>query len=61
MTLWQKSIKIQYRLQKFLCLVDRHDITDFRIQKFFGLGPFFDLFLKFDGSKKCPEQKKLLT
>ena len=60
MTLWQKSFNIQYRFQKFLRMVDRHDITDFWIQNFFWLRPFFDPFFEFDGSKKCPEPKKLL-
>ena len=57
MTLWQKSIKIQYRLQKFLCLVDRHDITDFWIQNFFWLGPFFDPFFNLMDRKNAPSQK----
>ena len=57
MTLWQKSVKIQYRFQKFLRMVDRHDITDFWIQKFFGLGPFFDLFLNLMDLKNAPSKK----
>ena len=60
MTLWQKSVKIQYRFKNFLCMVDRQDITDFWIQKFFWLGPFLTFF-EFDGSKKCPQPKKLIT
>ena len=57
MTLWQKSVKIQYRFQKFLRMVDRHDITDFWIQKFFWLGPFFDLFFNLMDRKNAPSQK----
>ena len=31
----EKSVKIQYILQKFLCTVDWHDRTDFWMKKFF--------------------------
>ena len=57
MTLWQKSVKMQYRFQKFLHMVDRHDITDFWIQKFFWLRPFFDIFFNMMDQKNDPSQK----
>ena len=38
--LLQKSLKIQYIFQKFLCMADGPDRTDFWIQKFFCSGPF---------------------
>ena len=42
--LLQKSLKIQYIFQKFLCMADRHDGYDFLIENFFLFRPFFDLF-----------------
>ena len=57
MRLWQKSFKIQYIFEKFLCKVNRHDTSDFWIQKFFWLGPFFDLFLNLMDQKNAPSQK----
>ena len=40
----QKSVKIQNMFQKFFCMVDGHDKTDFWIQKNIWFRPFFDLF-----------------
>ena len=57
MRLCQKSFKIQYIFEKFLRMVDRHDSNDFLIQKFFWLGPFFDLFLNLMDRKNAPSQK----
>ena len=57
MTLWKKSVKIQYRFQKFLHMVDRHDITDFWIQKFFWLGPFFNIFFNLIYQKMTQAKK----
>ena len=57
MTLWQKSIKKQYRLQKFLCMVDRHDKTDFWIEIFFGSGLFLTLFFNLMDQKNAPSKK----
>merc|ERR1739836_63897 len=56
MTLCQKSFKIQYIFEKFLRKVNRHDTSDFCIQKFFRLGPFFDLFLNLMDQKNAPSQ-----
>ena len=55
--LLQKSLKIQYIFQKFLCMADGPDRTDFWIQKFFWLGPFFDLFFNLMDRKNAPSQK----
>ena len=38
--LLQKSLKIQYIFQKFLCTTDGPDKTEYWIQKFFCSGPF---------------------
>ena len=57
MRLCQKSFKIQYIFEKFLRKVNRHDTSDFWIQKFFWLGPFFDLFLNLMDRKNAPSQK----
>ena len=43
--LLQKSLKIQYIFQKFLCTADGLNRTDFWIQNFFWLGPFLTFFL----------------
>ena len=57
MRLCQKSFKIQYIFEKFLRKVNRHNTSDFWIQKFFWLGPFFDLFLNLMDRKNAPSQK----
>ena len=43
--------------QKFLCVVDGHEKTDFLFKQYFWIRPFFDLLLKFDGSKNGRSQK----
>ena len=42
--LLQKSLKIQYIFQKFLCMADRHDGYDFSIENFFWFRPFLIFF-----------------
>ena len=42
--LLQKSLKIQYIFQKFLCMADGPDKTDFWTPKNFLFEPIFDLF-----------------
>ena len=58
--LLQKSLKIQYIFQKFLCTADGPDRTDFWIQKFFWLGLFFYLFLNLM-DRKIPRAKKVVN
>ena len=55
--LLQKSLKIQYIFQKFLCMADRHDGYDFLIENFFWFRPFFDLFSSMMDQKNDPSQK----
>ena len=55
--LLQKSVKIQYIFQKFLCMADGHDGYDFLIEIFFWFRPFFDLFLSMMDQKNDPSQK----
>ncbi len=43
--------------QKFLCVVDGHEKTDFLFQQIFWIRLIFDLLLKFDGSKNGRSQK----
>ena len=59
--LLQKSLKIQYIFQKFLCTADGPDRTDFWIQKKFLFRPFFDHFSNMMDRKNAPSQKKMLT
>ena len=40
MTLWQKSVKIQFRFQKQICMVVGYDRIDFGIHKYFWIGFF---------------------
>ena len=39
-------------------MADGPDRTDFWIQKFFWLGPFFDIFFNLMDQKNAPSQKK---
>ena len=57
MRLQQKSFKIQYIFKKKISIVERHDATDFWIQKFFQLGPIFDLFLNLMDQKSARAKK----
>ena len=57
-----KSLKIQYIFQKFLCMADGPQKTDFWIPKIFLFQPFFDLFShmmdqKMAGAKKVVNTK----
>ena len=55
--LLQKSLKIQYIFQKFLCTADGPDRTDFWIQKIFLFRPFLIIF-QIWWIKKMPRAKK---
>ena len=55
--LWQKSVEIQNILEKFLCMVDAHDITDFWI---FGSGDFL-IFFQISWIEKMPRAKKVVN
>ena len=55
--LLQKSVKIQYIFQKFLCMADGPDRTDFWIQKNFLFLPFLIIF-QIWWIKKMPRAKK---
>ena len=58
--LLQKSVKIQYIFQKFVCTVDGHDRNDFWIQKKFGSGHFF-IFFQISWIEKMPRAKKVIN
>ena len=45
------------RFQKFLCVVDKHEKTDFLLKWLFWLQPFFDKSLRSHGSKHGRSQK----
>ena len=55
--LLQKSLKIQYIFQKFLCMADGPNKSDFLKLKFFLFRPFFDLFSNMMDQKNDPSQK----
>ena len=55
--LLQKSLKIQYIFQKFLCMADGPQKTDFWIPKNFLFRPFFDLFSHMMDQKNGRSQK----
>ena len=59
--LWQKSVKIQNILEKFLCMVDGHDITDFWIQKIFVSDHFWSFFKCISSIEKIPGAKKVVN
>ena len=46
--------------QKFFCLVNGHEESDFFVFWIFWLRSFFGHFLRYHGSKKWPEPKKSL-
>ena len=52
-----KSLKIQYICQKFFCMADGHEKTDFWIPKKFLFRPFFDLFSNMMDQKNGRSQK----
>ena len=55
--LMQKSLKIQYIFQKFLCMPNRHNEANFLLEKFFWFRLFFDLFSSMMDQKNDPSQK----
>ena len=55
--LLQKSLKIQYIFQKFLCMANGPDIIDFLIPKNLCSGPFLIFFSNMMDQKNAPSQK----
>ncbi len=58
--LWKKASSM-HKFQKFFCVVDRHEQTEFLVfWLFWLLRSFFDQFFMKSWIKKWPEPKKLL-
>ena len=55
--LWQKSVKIPDILKKLHDMVNRHNKSDFWMQKNFWFRPFFDLFSHIMDQKNGRSQK----